>query len=146
MAIYLLTFKLQSIDQKHGFTDWEDAVRKTLTGELYHDSWRVKCRGIRVGDEIYVLKQGVPPTGVVAHGRVVRGSYDHFKSRDGSGGTSQRVDVEFDTVLSRRETPLPWPLHPHPGKFKGPFGSGMPLATDLTDEMNRRWEDWVSHR
>jgi len=141
MSIYCLTAKADD----YGFTDRIEAVRRTRAGGVYADSWRVMSRQIQIDDEVFLLKQGKSPKGIVAHGRVVRGSYDHFKSRTGSGGPSPRIDVEFDVVLGAGEEPLAWPLpgHEYSGQFRGPFGSGVALADELVADMERLWAQHI---
>jgi hypothetical protein len=144
MSVYLLIAKANN----YAFTDWLEAVRRTHDGGVYPESWRVKSRKIEIGDEVYLLKQGDSPKGVVAHGWITRGSYNHFKNRDGSGGPSPRVDVNFDVVLGPTDEPLAWPLpnRGYDGKFRGPFSSGVRLADELVAEMARLWTQHVLHQ
>jgi hypothetical protein len=106
----------------------------------------VRSGQIDHGDEVYLLKQGDSPKGIVAHGKVVQGSYRHFQNRDGSGAPSFRVDVEFDLVLGPADEPVPWPLpnQGYPGKFRGPFASGVVLAAELVPALERLWTKRVS--
>jgi hypothetical protein len=142
MRIYLLT----TTAENRGFTDWAEAVRRTRAGEAWSDNWRVQSADIEPGDEVYLIKQGAAPKGVVAHGRVTRGSYSHYKYRDGTGGHAFRVDVAFDAVLGPADEPLSWPLpgHGYAGRYRGPFASGVPLGPELAGHMRRLWAEHVA--
>jgi hypothetical protein len=137
VRIYLLT----TTAENRGFTNWPEAVRRTRAGQIWTDNWRVQSGDIEPGDEVYLIKQGAAPKGVVAHGTVTRGSYSHYKNRDGTGGRSFRVDVAFDIVLGPADEPLSWPLpgHGYAGRYRGPFASGVPLSHDIVDDMRRLW-------
>jgi hypothetical protein len=142
MRTYLLT----AATADRGFTDWPEAVRQTHAGGTWVDNWRVQNADIEPGDEVFVFKQGGTPGGVVAHGTVTRGSYSHYRNRNGTGGPAFRVVVGFDAVLGPADEALPWPLpgHEYTGRYRGPFASGVPLDHDLAPEMRRLWAEHVA--
>src|SRR5438477_619717 len=71
---------------------------KAITGREYRIAWRVHAfKQIQPGDEVFLLKQGQEPRGLMAHGRVIR-----VLPRDRPRGhppITPRAEIAFDLVL-----------------------------------------------
>jgi hypothetical protein len=85
-----------------------DDVEATEAGSTVCRTWSVSNRrhGIAVGDRIYLLKQGVPPRGIVASGTVTTPPFEDAHWNGVPGATTNYVEVALDVVLDP-EDPLP---------------------------------------
>jgi len=136
------TFLLTYNPEKGGdFSNYEEGVKLTAQGRPYEDTWRVKSGEIKVGDTVFVLRQGSSRPGLIAKGEVIKGSYRSAANRDGSGREGFRVDVRFRMVLSLNNKLVSWPLpsRANGGKFKGPYGSGDSVPADLASAIETAW-------
>lgn len=83
---------------------WEDYREKcagTKKGESFVESWACASSSPKQGDEVFLIKLGEQPRGIIGHGTVVRESYekDHYDPAKAAAGKKEKcIDVEFDRV------------------------------------------------
>lgn len=94
---YLLTWNPSNWDWE---TLAEDRARTAKSGTSTH-GWSCANTKAAVGDQVYLLKTGTEPRGVVAAGNIVRGSYaaPHWDpERAAKGEDTTFVDVDFTSI------------------------------------------------
>lgn len=82
----------------------EDQVRSTFSGRPVDDRWSCgNTKRLRIGDRLFLLRQGVEPRGIMAAGWATSSSYEgpHWDAeRRNHGDTALHVDVRFDRILN----------------------------------------------
>ena len=85
--------------------NWEGFAEKcegTKAGETYTESWACTSKSPRLGDEVFLIKLGEQPRGLIGHGIVVNESYEkeHYDSYKASQGKKENaIDVSFDRLI-----------------------------------------------
>lgn len=97
---YLLTW---NPDNWH-WDNLEDEVRVTADGRPVDEQWSCgNTKRIRVGDRLFLLRQGVEPKGIMAAGWATSTSYEgpHWDAkRRKQGDTARYIAVRFDRILN----------------------------------------------
>ena len=127
----------------------ERDMREVKAHGSVRSTWTTgKTKRIAQGDRFFLLRQGAPPRGILASGRVVGDVYEepHWDEDQRKAGKQvTRVDVEFDCILPPN---LVLPV----GELKeGALGdvhwttqkSGIRVPDEATNELEDRW---TSHR
>ena len=84
---------------------WEGYAEKcdaTAAGETVVDSWSCSNTNPKTGDEVFLMKLGEQPRGIIGHGHVAKESYEkeHYDpAKAAEGKTSRHIDVEFDRLI-----------------------------------------------
>ena len=97
--VWLLTWNKDNWHWE-GFADKCDA---TAAGETFVEDWTCSNTNPKIGDEIFLMKLGKQPRGIIGHGRVIRESYEkeHFDpAKAAAGKTSRHIDIEFDRLIN----------------------------------------------
>ena len=114
------------------------AVARTSKGGVWRERWRFHAyRQGRVGDKVYLLKQGKTNRGIVASGIIFGGPF--------AKGFPAFVEVAFDRVLQPEDG---YPRHlldvPPLNKVNWPARtSGISIADVVVPELERRWSKWL---
>jgi 5-methylcytosine-specific restriction protein A len=143
---YLLTWNPNS----WRWENLEDEVRVTAQGRQVDDRWSCgNTKRIRVGDRLFLLRQGVEPRGIMAAGWATSATYEgpHWDSeRRSRGDTTLFVDLRFDRILNPEYDEI-LPLE----KLQaGPLGSvnwstpasGIQIRQGV-DDLERLWAELV---
>ncbi|SIO25790.1 HNH endonuclease [Singulisphaera sp. GP187] len=99
-ATYLLTWNPNT----WSWASLENEVGTTAEGRPVDHRWSCgSTKRIRVGDRLFLLRQGVEPKGIVAAGWATSTSYEgpHWdQGRKSQGATALLVDVRFERILN----------------------------------------------
>ncbi|MEK7466202.1 MAG: HNH endonuclease [Planctomycetota bacterium] len=114
---------------------------------------RWSCGGsknIHRGDRVFLLKQGAPPRGVIASGRVTRASYQgpHWDgSRKEAGDLAWYVKVEWDAMLDPDAHPPLDVATLNDSRLKGEWWTPYSSGTEVKNEVAVRAleELWAAH-
>jgi len=97
---YLLTWN----PRNWAWDDLEEMVNRTAEGRPVEDQWSCgNTKRIRMGDRLFLLRQGVEPRGIVAAGWATSAVYEgpHWdRERREKDDTALRVDLRFDRILN----------------------------------------------
>ena len=81
--------------------DFEDWCERTKNGETFEIAWSCSSKQPKIGDEVFLMKNGFWPRGIIAHGKVTKEPYEalHYNlTKAAEGKTSNHIDVEFDRI------------------------------------------------
>lgn len=81
--------------------EYGEWAKGTKSGKTYNMSWTCSSKQPKIGDHIFLIKTGTEPRGIIAHGKVVRPSYEapHYdREKAAAGKTAPHIDVEFDGI------------------------------------------------
>ena len=85
---------------------WEGFAEKceaTKIGKTCVESWSCANRNPKNGEEVFLIKLGDPPRGIIGHGTVKREPYeiDHYNlAKAADGEKANAIDVEFDRLIN----------------------------------------------
>ena len=139
---WLLTWNQDKWEWKN-YAEWSIG---TKSGKTYIESWTCNSKQPDLGDHVFLLKTGTEPKGIVAHGIVVKKSYDapHYAVEKAAQGiSSPHIDVKFDAIrnyetesILKIET-LKSNL---PEQDWSPQGSGIQIKCDVI-ELLKLWNE-----
>lgn len=149
MDTYLLTR-----NPKKSAQSWQtfarDAEEWERTG-VFSGRWSCgHTRRIRRGDRVFLLQQGAEPRGIMASGRVTRGSHENAHWNPAAGSSMAwyvyvRWDVLLDPdkcVLAKRDLPQGKAAR----KLWNSQSSGVSIPCEIAKDLERAWRRFLSER
>lgn len=97
------TFLLTWNPENWSWKEYNDCCLKTRSGKSIVQRWSCANSSAATGDQVFLLRVGSHPKGIIAAGTVVSDSYEaaHWDAeKAGEGASSRYVDVEFIRVLN----------------------------------------------
>ena len=82
--------------------NYEKVCEDTKDGKHHVERWACANKNPQIGDEVFLMKLGEKPRGIIGHGKVIRPQYitNHYDpSKAEEGKTEKVIDVEFDRIL-----------------------------------------------
>ena len=129
---WLLT--LNPPDFGNGYDKW---CNGTKDGSVCRQNWRCSNTHPQLGDDVFVMRTGKQPRGIVAHGYVCRESfYDKAGKR--------RIDVEFDRIqdfdsgydfLPQNKLKMEFPQQDW-----SPKASGIEIRQEVLGKLREQWQ------
>ncbi len=129
---WLLT--LNPPDFGNGYDKW---CNGTKDGSVCRQNWRCSNTHPELGDDVFVMRTGKQPRGIVAHGYVCRESfYDKTGKR--------RIDVEFDRIqdfdsgydfLPQNKLKMEFPQQDW-----SPKASGIEIRQEVLGKLREQWQ------
>lgn len=129
--------------------DWEDYEEQcvaTKQGATCIIPWTCSSKQPVEGDEVFLIKIGDQPRGIIAHGRVAKAAYQapHYNpAKAAQGVMTGYVDAEYDWIqnyetenmlsqndLKERFTVQQW----------SPMGSGIEIKAEVFPELRKMWK------
>lgn len=86
--------------------DWpffEQKCQSTKIGRPFVESWACVSSKPQIGDEVFLIKLGNEPRGIIGHGTVERISYEkeHYNAAKAAEGKKEKaIDVRFDRLIN----------------------------------------------
>ena len=135
--------------------DWYDYDRtcaKTTLENTFIDRWSCTSKKPKIGDEVFLIKLGDKPRGIIGHGFVHRESYsgEHYDTNEAEKGKiSYYIDVEFDCLLNHKTENI---LSQDELKEKcssqiwSPQSSGIEIKAEVVPTLQNLWKKVTSER
>lgn len=142
MKTFLLTWN----PEKWPWDDLADSIARVHAGEEVADQWTMVRKEAMQGDQVFLLKQGKEPRGIMGSGKVT-GSTEigpHYnRERAQKGDTRRYVPFVFETLVAPDEL-LPiakiQEISGGPNNFQ-PQGSGCLLTEDVARQVEKLWSE-----
>lgn len=105
MAVQTYASKAWLVTWNQSYWAWDgyaEICEATREGKPDVQSWACASKAPAIGDEVYLLKIGDPPRGVIGHGTVIRESYEkgHYDTaKAAEGKTEKAIDIRFDRLI-----------------------------------------------
>lgn len=129
---------------------YETLCEDTKQGNTFVRHWACVSTKPHIGDEVFLLKLGEEPRGMIGHGRVVRESYgrEHYNPEKAKRGDGLRaIDVEFDRLLDYRHERIVSQaelVDKCGGQYWSPQGSGIEIKPEVVPTLRSLWKE-VTH-
>ena len=137
---------------KNGFEweDYEENCEETQAGHALNLSWSCASTKPAIGDEVFLLKLGDQPRGIIGHGTVVQESYEaeHYDpERARKGDRTKYIEIEFDRllnyekgkILSQEELKASCPE-----QYWSPQASGIEIKPEVLPALQMLWKKVTS--
>ena len=142
---WLLTFN----KDKWNWDGFAEQCEGTKEGKTYDDSWTCSSKSPQIGDEVFLIKLGEKPRGLIGHGTVlsepyIRESYDSAKAA--TGKTERAIDVRFDylinyeseKILSQEEL-----MEKCSEQHWSPQSSGIKIKPEVLPVLRELWDETI---
>ena len=139
--MWLITWKPENWQ----WSDYAEKCELTKRGETVVESWTCSNTTPRIGDDVFLIKLGGQPRGLIGHGTVFRESYetDHYDAQKAADGVKTRhIDVKFDRLLNYHQDKLV--SQEELGNTCGaqhwsPQSSGIEIKTEVQPALMALW-------
>ena len=129
--------------------DYDQICAQTTPEHTFIDSWPSTNKMRKIGDEVFLTKNGNQPRGIIGHGTVCRENYEAENNDDGKAedGTKYRIDVKFDRllnyknekILSQDELIEKWPT-----QTWSPHSFGIEIKQEVLPTLHLLWNDIIN--
>ncbi len=132
--------------------EWENLAEgsvKTMSGGRIVEPWASANKHPKKGDDVFLLKTGDEPRGIMAHGVVYKESYDapHYnEEKAAQGKMMNKIDVEFDWIInSYTDEILSKDIikEKFPEQDWEPQSSGIAIKDKYVSEIKRIWYEFI---
>lgn len=134
--------------------DWEgkyqQRVAETKSGMTYTEDWSFSNTHAAIGDDVYLVRLGVEPRGIIAHGIIdsdVR--IETEVDEDGKEKKSHRVNIKFDLILdveTDRIVTMDELINLSSEQYWHPQGSGIEIKDAVVDGLNLLWSKCTNNQ
>lgn len=130
--------------------DYAEKCEKTRRGKSFIDGWSCASSQPKIGDEVFLIKLGKKPRGLIGHGRVTGESYErrHYDPVKASEGkTEKAIEVEFDRLLNyeKDKIVLQEELEKKcPGQHWSPMSSGIKIKEEVLPILHLLWQEVIT--
>ena len=116
-------------------------------GQPHLESWACANSQPRIGDEVFLIKLGEEPRGIIGHGRVTCKQYEkeHYNpDKAAQGKTEKAIDVEFDQLLNYKfdrfilQSEL---VEKCGAQHWSPQGSGIEIRQEVIPILHELWKN-----
>lgn len=141
---WLLTYNAE----KWNWEDYEEAANITKENNKYKSSWSCMSKHPKNGDEVYLIKLGSQPRGIIAHGIVVHESYTDVHFND-EGKKTNYIDVEFDMIRNFNNDNIlkqEYLVTKFSKQTWSPMASGIEIKNDIVGRLAKEWKALLGGR
>lgn len=128
---------------------WErfaEICEATKTGQSFAISWACASKNPKIGDEVFLIKLGEQPRGIIGHGTVAHEVYDkeHYDARKAADGKKEKaIDVLFDRLINyEHENYVSQDelIAECPTQHWSPQNSGIEIKPEVLPALRALWE------
>ncbi|MDD5792115.1 MAG: AAA family ATPase [Erysipelotrichaceae bacterium] len=142
---WLLTWNPESWTWK----DYAEWCADTKIGKKHVEPWTCASKQPAVGDEVFLIKTGAKPRGILAHGHVHKAAYetDHYDPEKAAQGVkANHIDAEFDWIQDFNSEPMLMQdiiKEKLPDQQWSPMGSGIEIKASVLPELKKMWNELI---
>ena len=125
---------------------FEQKCQATKVGRTFIESWACANSNPQIGDEVFLIKLGDQPRGIIGHGTVERAIYekDHYNAAKAAEGKKEKaIDVRFDRLIDYTEDnfiPQDELNAKCEGQLWSPQSSGIEIKPSVVPTLKKMWE------
>lgn len=125
---------------------FDQKCQATKIGRTVLESWACASSKPQIGDEVFLIKLGDQPRGIIGHGTVERAIYEkeHYNVAKAAEGKKEKaIDVRFDRLIDyskERFIPQDELNEKCVGQQWSPQSSGIEIKPAVLPELKKLWE------
>lgn len=129
--------------------NYEEWCVDTKNGIAHEIAWTCASKQPMIGDEVFLIKTGAQPRGIMAHGYVSTEAYEapHYDpDKVAEGVTSNHIDVEFDWIQNYENEPMLMQdslKEKYPQQQWSPMGSGIEIKEPILTMVKEEWQKLI---
>lgn len=129
--------------------NYEEWCVDTKNGITHEIGWNCASKQPAIDDEIFLMKTGDKPRGIMAHGHVSTESYEapHYDDEKAAEGiTSNHIDVEFDWIQDYENEPMLIQDDlkvKYPQQQWSPVESGIEIKEPILTMVRKEWQKLI---
>ena len=141
--VWLVTWNPANWDWKT-YGEW---CAGTKEGNKYIEPWTCSSKQPAVGDDVFLMKTGDKPRGIIAHGVVAKAPYEapHYNpEKAAEGATTGHIDVEYDRIQDYSNEPMldqEMLKVAFPEQTWSPMGSGIEIKEKYVAALMKMWQE-----
>lgn len=130
--------------------NYDEACISTKDGETVVVPWTCSSRQPIAGDEIFLIKLGKQPRGIIAHGRVAKAPYEapHYDPEKAAAGiVAGHIDAEYDWIQNHENELLLLQddlKDKFPEQQWSPMGSGIEIRNEYISDIRKMWKELIT--
>lgn len=134
------------------WADYKEWCADTKLGNKHTEPWTCSSKQPAVGDEIFLIKTGAKPRGILAHGYVSKEAYesDHYDpAKVAQGVKSNHIDAEYDWIQDYNSEPMLMQddlKDKLPDQQWSPMGSGIEIKPSVLPELKKMWLELIGKK
>lgn len=134
------------------WADYKEWCADTKLGNKHTEPWTCSSKQPAVGDEIFLIKTGAKPRGILAHGYVSKEAYesDHYDpAKVAQGVKSNHIDAEYDWIQDYNSEPMLMQddlKDKLPDQQWSPMGSGIEIKSSVLPELKKMWLELIGKK
>ncbi|MCI8638976.1 MAG: AAA domain-containing protein [Coprococcus sp.] len=127
------------------WADYKEWCADTKLGNKHIEPWTCSSSQPAVGDEIFLMKTGAKPRGILAHGYVSKEAYEaeHYDPEKAAQGVKlNHIDAEYDWIQDYNSEPVLMQddlKDRLPDQQWSPMGSGIEIKSNVLPELEKMW-------
>lgn len=128
--------------------DWpyyEEKCQDTKIGRECVESWVCANSNPQIGDEVFLIKLGDEPRGIIGHGTVDRSIYEkvHYNAEKAADGKKEKaIDVRFDRIIDYNKDKIISQAELNAkcvGQHWSPQSSGIEIKPSVVPTLRKLW-------
>lgn len=130
--------------------NYKEWCADTKKGIKHTEPWTCASKQPAIGDEIFLLKTGDKPRGIIAHGHVSKAAYaaDHYQAEKAVQGIkANHIDAEFDWIQDFETEPMliqeelreKYPQQ----QWRSPMKSGTEIKEPILTMVKEEWQKLI---
>lgn len=142
---WLLTWNLENWD----WENYKEICENTSDNNTYEEMWTCYSQKPKIGDDVFLMKVGKEPRGIIAHGYVSKEAYegDHFDPDKAKNGEKiRRINVKFDKILDYNSEQIlnqKVLVDKLSNQEWSPRQSGIKIESSVLPELKNMWDELI---
>ena len=138
--------------ENYQWNNYAELCERTKHGDTYVESWAFANTQVQVGEEVFLIKLGTHPKGIIAHGVIERDIYEkeHYNPQKALEGKKEKcVDVRFDRILNYETEPILTQdelVKTCNMQHWSPQNSGIEIASEVVPTVKDLWKAVITGR
>ena len=130
------------------YWNWDgfsERCESTKAGQTFIESWACASKNPRTGDEVFMLKLGDMPRGIIGHGVVTREPYEkeHYDTAKAAAGKKETaIDIRFDRLIDYNNDQYITQdelMRKCAAQHWSPQNSGIEIKLEVLPALRRLW-------
>ena len=142
---WLITYNVKNWD----WVGFKGHCEDTLSGKKHEEEWACASKKPKLGDDVYLMKTGDKPRGIMAHGVISQEAFEapHYNpEKAAQGQIINKIKVKFDRIinyyseeiLSQEDLKAAMP-----DQEWSPMASGVEIKDYYKDQLRKMWNKHI---
>lgn len=142
---WLVTYNVKNWN----WENFEQHCADSLMGLTYEDEWACASKQPKIGEDVYLMKTGDKPRGIMAHGVVSKEAFEapHYDpDKAAQGLTVNKIKIIFDRIIDFNKHPIlerDALMSAMPDQEWSPMASGVGIKDYYVNQLRKMWNKLI---